>query len=746
MSGSMTDATITYWVAQGIGMIKGVGQYQFMNKPLEIELKSVWPLQDTQTLTYPAILAKEIGNVFDPGAKATSSLAVTYESSDETVAVVNGEGLIETVGAGTTVITASQSGNNKFLAAKPVSKILVVKANVSAEIDPVACGTVAGTGLYTLGQKVTLTAKPAKNYMFLNWEDACQAPIRTLCAGAQNQTVKAYFGLIADAVVPTVENPGPQEAMVGVAYEFALPITSACLPTVTMIGLPPGLRYDVGTVKIVGVPSKPGSYNVSFKASNVKGVAAKQTFTMTIAPLPVWAQGTFNGVAESDVFGTGVASMSVTPLGKMTGKLSLAGTNYSFSAGSFMRGDMEGVLLLACTAAVGKVSIPLSLYTSLASFEGALEGVTPGALGVAVASGGSVGVPAVELYRNVWKDADMVAVATNYTGYYTATLTGGPDYGSGYLAFTVDKLGNVKTAGKLADGTAVSLSGALSVDLSGRVYTVLYTAPAEYKGGAFFGAAEFRRSDTGAMVVSPNQDLPFIWCSFNPLATGEYGMGMTRELSIVGGYYDKLTNLRNYYKNGLAVGYIDILPPLLATVRFTDIDPDSLSETPPKITWTESTEAPSEDVSPSGLVLGVTPATGDGTGLSAPATKQPLRVIDPDTGDVLYDYEVSENQSGLTIAFTRATGLFTGGFNVYYDYVSAMDYTTDKQTWEHKVKRALYEGVLTPVRAEGEAEGRGFFLWADNGSYDSGRVNANGDPIMTAFPFSRSYDFQLLMP
>jgi len=505
-------------------------------------------------------------------------------------------------------------------------------------------------------------------------------------------------------------------------------------------------------VKIVGVPSKPGTYNVSFKASNIKGVAVTQNFTMTVAALPMWAQGTFNGVAQSDVFGTGVASMSVTPLGKMTGKLSLAGTNYSFSAGSFMRGDMDGVLVLACTAAVGKVSIPLSLHTSLFIFEGAPEGVTPGGLGVAQnmsASGdlgGTEGVPGVSLYRSVWKDTDMVAVATNYTGYYTATLPGGPDYGSGYLAFTVDKLGNIKTAGKLADGTAVSLSGALIVDMSGRVSTVLYTAPAVYKGGVFFGAAEFRRSDSGVMVVSPNQDLPFIWCSFNPLATGEYGMGMTHELSIEGGYYSKLTNLHYYYKNGLAVGYVDIPPSLLATVRVTDLDPNSLSETPPKISWTESIEVPAEDVSPSDLVLGVTPATGDGTGLSAPVTRTPMKVIDPDTGDVSYNYDISENRSGLTIAFTRATGLFTGGFNVYYDYVSDMDYTTGKQVWEHKVKRALYEGVLTPVRAEGEAEGRGFFLWADKGSYDSGRVDDYGEPIMTPFSFSRSYDFQLLMP
>ncbi len=32
-------ATITYWVAKGVGMVKGVGQYRFLGKPLSIELK-----------------------------------------------------------------------------------------------------------------------------------------------------------------------------------------------------------------------------------------------------------------------------------------------------------------------------------------------------------------------------------------------------------------------------------------------------------------------------------------------------------------------------------------------------------------------------------------------------------------------------------------------------------------------------------------------------------------------------------
>ena len=102
----------------------------------------------------------------------------------------------------------------------------------------------------------------------------------------------------------------------------------------------------------------------------------------------------------------------------------------------------------------------------------------------------------------------------------------------------------------------------------------------------------------------------------------------------------------------------------------------------------------------------------------------------------------------MKFGFTRTTGLFKGTFNAYYDYASAIDNTTSKQTWTHTVKTATYEGVLTPVRedmADGVA-GRGFFLWADKGSYDSGKVDTADNPIMTAFTFSWSYDFLLSLP
>ena len=94
---------------------------------------------NAQTITFPAISAKEITTAdFDPGATASSGLAVTYASADPTVATIVAN-KIHIVGAGTTTITASQAGNATFGAAPDVSVQLVVnKANQTITFPAIA--------------------------------------------------------------------------------------------------------------------------------------------------------------------------------------------------------------------------------------------------------------------------------------------------------------------------------------------------------------------------------------------------------------------------------------------------------------------------------------------------------------------------------------------------------------------------------------------------------------------------------
>ncbi len=80
-----------------------------------------------QEIIFDALPGKVYGNAdFAPGATAASKLAVTYASSDPSVATIV-SGKIHITGVGTTTITASQAGNTKWNAALDADRELTVR-------------------------------------------------------------------------------------------------------------------------------------------------------------------------------------------------------------------------------------------------------------------------------------------------------------------------------------------------------------------------------------------------------------------------------------------------------------------------------------------------------------------------------------------------------------------------------------------------------------------------------------------
>jgi hypothetical protein len=96
----------------------------------------------TQTISFNAIPNKLVGDAdFAAGATATSGLAVTYTSSDTSVAtVVNGT--IHVQKAGTVTITATQPGDSVYLPADAVTQLLIVNSifYVDADADGYGAG------------------------------------------------------------------------------------------------------------------------------------------------------------------------------------------------------------------------------------------------------------------------------------------------------------------------------------------------------------------------------------------------------------------------------------------------------------------------------------------------------------------------------------------------------------------------------------------------------------------------------
>jgi uncharacterized repeat protein (TIGR02543 family) len=518
----------------------------------------------------------------------------------------------------------------------------------------------------------TLASPIRTDYSFLGWwtgnnGTGTQVAATTIVNNATNQTIYAKWRL---------------DAMIGLAFEFPLPMAFSSSTNVAVKGLPAGLKYNALTRIITGIPTKPGTFIVEISASGV----SSQTITIGAVALPEWAQGTFNGwgVNGNDY---GTATMTVTALGKVTGKLSASGKNFPFSAASYSQSDEDGALWISTKIIVDKVDVPLLFKVTNP------DGVNP--TGLSLAEGWPAsdveGEPAVKMYRNVWKDTDML---TEYAGYYTAVLPGGDEYGSGYLTITLDKVGGVKTTGKLADGTVLSLSSSLILDETGRVFTVIYTSPAAYKGGCLFGLAEFVKPDGEGKVYMRlfDAETQFIWENRTPQPASVYTEHFKLTLGLVGGWYDKTANLYDYYRD---------------MVLKTGANEGA---TAPQLSVGVATyDASCWEFGDIGLST-VRNLSDEMTGLSAPAAGFPVKI------DNNWDYS-ADNCVGLKIGFTRATGIFKGSFKAWFDYNKT-----------HTSKSISYEGALTPEREDnGDGiAGRGFFLWANP---------------LSGHPFNRSYDF-----
>ena len=130
------------------------------------------------TITFPAIFTKTYGAAdFDPGATASSCLAVTYASSNPAVATIV-SGKIHIVGAGTSTITASQSGAASLEQTLTVNKaVLTITADnksrayntANPTLTYTASGFVNGETILALSGTPTLTttattASPAGSY------------------------------------------------------------------------------------------------------------------------------------------------------------------------------------------------------------------------------------------------------------------------------------------------------------------------------------------------------------------------------------------------------------------------------------------------------------------------------------------------------------------------------------------------------------------------------------------------------
>jgi PKD repeat protein len=201
---------------------------------------------------------------------------------------------------------------------KYTDKALTVKATKTEEAYDVPANAIYGTptkpGLYTVTVKLTnATIKKAIEKKF-----TIEVP-----------------NLIAanDYFVDNLDNGIGKKRVLSVGItnidEFlpSLKLNSATAK-LAVSGLPSGLKYDAKTGKITGIATKAGTYTVTLTVTDGK-VKYVSTITIEVEALPDWVVGTFDGdsLGKDAVTGSdylGVSSLSVSSVGKITGKISFA--------------------------------------------------------------------------------------------------------------------------------------------------------------------------------------------------------------------------------------------------------------------------------------------------------------------------------------------------------------------------------------------------------------------------------------
>ena len=162
-----------------------------------------------------------------------------------------------------------------------------------------------------------------------------------------------------------------ESGVVGLNYGDLLAFSATSNATVTASGLPAGMklvRVEDGSAGDLALPgqavwgfegftTKAGTYLVTVTAT-LKGRSVTQRLALKVEGLPAWAKGTFNGYVAGEAqlvapvpggspssatdpdaqdarSTNGLATVTVSSVGKISGKFQESGTNWTFSAASY---------------------------------------------------------------------------------------------------------------------------------------------------------------------------------------------------------------------------------------------------------------------------------------------------------------------------------------------------------------------------------------------------------------------------
>ncbi|GEM_PF-1484111 len=214
-----SDGTVTC-VGAGVVTITvhlaATSTYESATRTIQLTVKQDWNTKITPTMSLTAATTS-----LEPGETSATTLtyngdgAVTYTSSNTSVATVNASGVVTAVGAGTATITASAAETNDFYAASATlnftvtSKLLTPTLTLTAETSQAYVGTTVATTLTNSGNGAVTYTSSNTSVATVNASGvitavgAGTATITATAAATSNYTAASATTTISVLAVPT---------------------------------------------------------------------------------------------------------------------------------------------------------------------------------------------------------------------------------------------------------------------------------------------------------------------------------------------------------------------------------------------------------------------------------------------------------------------------------------------------------------------------------------------------------------
>ena len=257
-------------------------------------------------------------------------------------------------------------------------------------------------------------------------------------------------------------------------------------------GLPNGLSVNTATGLISGTAAVNGRFPVTISASNAGGTGfARLALTVNFSGV----RGSYESLVTIGGTDAGLFTLSLSPTGAFTGRLTLAGARYP------LKGTFSSTGTFAGTEGAGAGALDVALT------------VNPAALGISGTITGGTNSYNVESSRlGTFKPGTL---SPGLPGTYTAMIS--PAVSStdptlpqapGYATMSVTARGAVHLAGKLGDGTPFGAAGQLQSDgKTCSLFTLLYnkTNPGSIAGNITFENAAGSDFDGALAWIKPAQ-------------------------------------------------------------------------------------------------------------------------------------------------------------------------------------------------------------------------------------------------